>query len=51
MSVPGRSQARLDVATEVVSTDDGNGDVPLPGWALALLGATLMRSVFRRRPR
>lgn len=42
---------RIDVATEVASTDDGNGDVPLPGWALALLGATLMRSALRRNPR
>lgn len=42
---------RIDVVTEVAATDDGNGDVPLPGWALALLGAALMRSVVRRSHR
>lgn len=38
---------RIDVSTEIAASDDGNGDVPLPGWALALLGAALMRRSLR----
>lgn len=49
--VPLTIVGRIDVAIELASADDGNGDVPLPGWALVLLGAILMRSVLHRTPR
>ena len=33
----------------VVASSDGSGDVPLPAWALALLGAGLARGLWRSR--
>ena len=45
------SAGRADTvsATPSNAANDSNGDVPLPGWALAVLGATLF-GLTRRRP-
>jgi RHS repeat-associated protein len=45
------SAGRADTvsATPSNAVNDSNGDVPLPGWALAVLGATLF-GLTRRRP-
>lgn len=38
---------RIDVVSEV-AVADGNGDVPVPAWALVALGAVLMRGALRK---
>mgnify|MGYP000445100749 CR=1 FL=1 len=40
---------RLDTGTAAVSAAPSDGDVPLPAWALWLLGAGLMGAVARKR--